>query len=550
MSAALGLLLVAQLNSFEFTEIQSPQYAGTKFKLTIIARNPAGGIYPFNGNALLSTTRDDYWSYIRPNVITFANGIWSDSVIITLAESLALRCTEPSRQISDTSNRTQVLSGPPSRLLVILPGEVAAPGSPSGRLPREPDPHTAGDSFAFSVSLTDTWFNPVRFRSDSVYFSATDSFAILPPGGSLTNGSASFGTAFRTAGDHRLVARPASGLPFRPDTSTTFTINAGNFGRLLLLLPGERHLPGDTASQPWQTPGKSGQPYAQFVREPFTATLYACDRCWNRVIGPGDEVVLMSDFSFSATPGQIELRDSAVFSLEFNTAGPNQNVWAQELGGRYESYRTQLEIKARGRQLEIAAPDTVRAGETAYIRVRVLDANGLPVVATLCRFSVIRGSGDMLDPALLTDTLGFCSSRFLCTRARFAEHDTIRISSGTVDSFPGIYVQIPDSAILKGEIIAVPNPFGFNSQGCEIFYYLQRSSPVTVAIYDPFGSEVITWRFSPGQPGALSGVNKVIWDGRNRQGRRVANGIYVVHVLGQLHTGTTFSNTYRLGVAW
>uniref|UniRef100_A0A7C4GFB0 FlgD/Vpr Ig-like domain-containing protein n=1 Tax=candidate division WOR-3 bacterium TaxID=2052148 RepID=A0A7C4GFB0_UNCW3 len=550
MSAALGLLLVSQLNSFQFSPIESPQYAGARLKLTIIARDLSGGIYPFNGNALLSTTRDDYWSYVRPSVITFYGGVWTDSVTVTLADTLALRCTEPSRQISDTSNSFQVFSGPPSRLLTILPGEIAAPGSPTGRLPREPEPHLAGDSFNFTVSLTDTWFNPVRFRSDSVYFSASDSFAVLPAGGSLTDGSATFPATFRTAGTQRLAVRPASGLPFRPDTSTSFAVNPGPFSRPLLLLPGENHLPGDTASQPWQTPGKTGQPQSQYLREPFSATVYACDRCWNRVTGPGDDVSLQSDFSFSAVPTEASLRDSVVFNLQFNSAGPNQNIWVREVGGLYESYRTHLEVKARGRQLEVTAPDTVRAGETAYVRVRVLDANSLPVVAAVCRFAVIRGNGDMLDGALLTDTLGFAAARFLCTRARFAEHDTVRVNAGIVDSFVGIYVQIPDSVVMKGGVIAVPNPFGFNRQGCEIYYYLQRSAPMTVAIYDPFGNEVITWRFSQGQPGALSGVNRIVWDGRNRHGRRVANGIYVVHVLGQLHTGTTFNNTCRIGVAW
>lgn len=550
MSAALGLLLIAQLNSFQFSEAGSPQYAGSKFKLTIIARDPSGGIYPFNGNALLSTTRDDYWSYVRPNVITFSGGVWSDSITITLAESLSVRCTEPSRQISDTSNRILVLSGPPSRLLLILPGEVAAPGSPTGRLPREPDPQLAGDSFDFTVSLTDTWFNPVRFRSDSVYFSSSDSFSVLPPGGILADGSATFLATYRTAGFQRLFAQTAAGLPFRPDTSTRFSVSPGQFAQLLMLLPGESHLPGDTATQSWQTPGKSGQPLIQFVQEPFTAAVYPCDRCWNRVEGPDDVIAARSDFSFSVTPAETTLRDSAVFQVQFNTAGPNQNIWALEIGGAYESYRTQLDIRARGRQLEIVAPDTIRAGETAHVRVRVLDANSLPIVATVCRFAVIKGNGDMLDPALLTDTLGFVTARFLCTRARFAEHDTLRITAGVVDSFVGIYVDIPDSAVMRGEIIAVPNPFGFNGQGCEIFYYLQRSAPTTVSIYDPFGNEVITWKFAAGHEGAQSGVNRIVWDGRNRHGRRVANGIYVVQVLSQLHTGTTFNSTYRIGVAW
>ncbi|MEO0079724.1 MAG: FlgD immunoglobulin-like domain containing protein, partial [candidate division WOR-3 bacterium] len=240
------------------------------------------------------------------------------------------------------------------------------------------------------------------------------------------------------------------------------------------------------------------------------------------------------------------------FSVRFNSSGPNQNIWAQDLGTGNQSYKCWLDIKSRGRVLEIEAPDTVWAGETANIRVVVKDANNLPITATVCRFSVVKGHGDILEAALLTDTLGVVNGKFLCTRARFAEHDTVRISAGAVDSFIGIFVNIPDSVLMKGEIIAFPNPFGaaINQDAAEIYYYLNRSCPITVAIYDPFGNEVYSWRFKQGEPGAKSGVNRVIWNGRNRQGRRVASGIYVVQVVGEIHTGKTFSSTYRLGVVW
>jgi flagellar hook assembly protein FlgD len=156
----------------------------------------------------------------------------------------------------------------------------------------------------------------------------------------------------------------------------------------------------------------------------------------------------------------------------------------------------------------------------------------------------------MLDEALLTDTSGIAIARFLCTRARFAEFDTIRVVSGAVESLIGIYVDIPDSAVMLGKVVAFPNPFGFNRDAAEIVYYLNRSGAVDVRIFDPFGNEVVGWHFAAGEPGARAGINRLMWNGRNRNGRRVASGVYVVQVVGQLHTGTVFRSTYRLGVVW
>lgn len=551
MSAALGLLLIGQLNSFEFSPISSPQFAGDSFAITIVAKNPSGAIYPYNGTALLATNRDDFWNYVSPTLITFQQGVFTGFVTVTIAaESLRLKCTEPSRNVLGWSNWFRVISGAPDRMLVILPGEQMAPGSPAGRLPLQPSSHVAGEQFDFRVYLTDKWFNPVGFRTDSVYFGCSDVFAVLPPGGVLSNGGGVFSATARAAGAQRIVARPSVLQSFRPDTSTAFVVVPGPFDNLLLVLPGETPLPGDDTTDPWLTPGKSGSPDAQYVHDPFPAVVYSCDRCWNRVPAPNLSVRLHSDFRFASVPTETTLTDSAVFAADFGAPGPNQNIWVTGEPGGYVSYRTQLNVRARGQRLEVTAPDTVRAGETTAIHVIVRDANGEPITATVCRFAVVKGHGDMLQTALLTDTLGLVTGQFLCTRARFGEHDTIRITSGNADTLIGIYVNIPDSAVMKGEIIAVPNPFGYNRDAVEVHYYLQRSSPISVTIYDPFGNEVVAWRFAQNDPGAKSGQNTILWNGRNARGRRVASGVYVIHVLGELHTGTTFNKTHRIGVVW
>lgn len=547
MSVALGLLLIAQLSSFEFSPIPSPQVAGGSFEITVIARDSTGGIYPYNSSVLLSTTVDDFWSYVYPNLVTFQNGVLQRNVMVSRAESLRLICTVGN--ISDTSDNIVVLNGSPARLLAVLPGERLAPGSPTGLRPDPPESQVAGDSFVFDVHVTDGWHNIVAGRTDSVYFAATDSFARLPGPATLANGSGTFAAGFRQAGTHRLAALPGSGSPVEADTSSTFSVIPGSYENILLLLPGETPLPGDTVRSGWQTPGKSGEAIEQVLRTPFDIQVYGTDACWNRVTGPADSVLLRSDFSFTSTPSISPFASGAVFSTQFNTSGPNQNIWAVLQNSGQESYRSQLTIRSRATMLEISAPDTVRAGETTFVHVTLRDDNGRPLVAAPCRFAVVAGNGDMLDSALLSDTLGRMTARFLCTRAFGDEHDTIRVTADTT-GYAGIFVQMPDSSLLEGGIIVFPNPFGLNQDRCEINYYLQRSSPITVGIYDTFGNRVIGWQFRSGEEGALSGVNRIYWDGRNSKGRRVANGVYVIQVVGELHTGTTFRGTQRIGVTW
>ncbi|MGQ9707651.1 MAG: hypothetical protein ACUVUR_02100, partial [bacterium] len=473
MSAALGLLLIAQLNSFEFIPITTPQYAGDSFNITIIAQDSLGNTYDYNRPAFLSTSRGA--SYIYPNVIgPFRNGVWQGKVFITLAESLQITCTDDSFQVTSRSNFFQVLAGAPATFLLLLPGQQLSPGTREGRL-GQPDNQTAGDSFSIRVYLTDSWSNPVSNRTDSIYFAATDSFARLPSGGQVVNGSGSFSVSLRQAGQHRLFVLPAQGRSFRSDTSSVLAVNPGAFAQLLLLLPGEMPLPGDTTTSGWRFPGKTGTPLPQYVQEPFSVLVYGCDGSWNRVRVPGLNISLHSDFASGFSPAETTLTDSVVFSAQFNFPGTNQDIWVSGDNGGYESYRSRLEIKARGRTLLIAAPDTVSAGETAYIRVLVRDANDQPVTATVCRFEVVKGNGEMLDQVLLTDTLGLAVGRFLCTRAHFAEFDTIRVSAGAAVASLVIYVSIPDSGLLSGKIIAFPNPFGFNSDAAEVCYYLNRS---------------------------------------------------------------------------
>lgn len=573
MSAVLGLLLlVLQLNapgslqggnaaltpdssrltSFEFLRVPAQVYACEPFTIVLEARDEFGARFYYSGMARLSTTRDANFVYVSPNQVSFVAGRCSTTVIITLAESLQLRCSDPGNLVSSLSPVIEVLPGAPKRFLSILPGEGLAPGSPTGRQ-SVPGSHVAGDTFNFDVYVTDSCFNVIYFRDDSVVFGSTDRFARLPAGGRLVNGQGTFPASLRTSGTHRLFTSAGTSSPVHADTSSLFAVLPGSFQEMLLLLPGERPEPGDTLTALWQGPGKVGTPDPQFLLTPFPVSVYPCDRCWNRVGGPGDTVTLASDFPVEFVPSTTELFDSALFYVQFASVGTNQSLRAVNLSSGRTSYWSYLTIRARGARIQALAPDTVRSGETAYIDVTVLDANEAPIVSARCDFSIAAGAGEMLDRALLTDTLGKCLARFLCTRAHFAEFDTIRVSSGLADTLVSIFVAIPDSSVMKGKLIAWPNPFGNPSESrttTTFAYNLPYGSDVTLMIYDPFGNEVLTRRYPRNGPGAKSGINQVTWDGRNSNGRPVASGIYVVQVIGQMHTGTTFEASTRVGVVW
>lgn len=534
--------IAAQLTSFEWQGISSPQYAGESIGVVVLAKDENGNSYPFTGTALLSTTRGD--TFVNPDYVTFSNGVCATNVIVTLAESIALQCTKDAA--AGTSNVFEVLPGAPERLTVILPGEQLAPGHPGGHDGR-PDDQTAGDTFFFQVYLTDDWFNPIDGSDDSVYFGSDDRFGQLPPGGQLSDGTGSFAASLRTAGQHHIFAMPALGESLVADTSSTISVFAGPYERLLLLAPGEALLPGDTTSSVWETPGKSGTPVPQYLRVPFAVTVYPCDRCWNLAVGPGDTVILDSRFPFEIHPGWVQLLDSAVFNdVRATTTAPNQIIWAYDPARRINSYETRLSIRALGVALEVTAPDTIRSGETTHVLTRVFDANGDPIVATVVQSSVVQGSGTMLDPALLTDTIGYTTARFVCMPSPASEQDSIRIVSGDADTVIGIYVKH-----LSDSLFAFPNPFGsINVDSTLIFYSLHRGSSVRVTIYDPFGNKVWARRYKQGEPGGMFGDNTIYWNGRNDKGQRVASGVYLIQVLGMLSTGIDFNSLYRVGVVW
>src|SRR6266496_678693 len=180
-----------------------------------------------------------------------------------------------------------------TKLLVLLPGETAAPGTASGKT-GTPVAQTAGTAIAngIVVNAVDANWNLAGTAVPNVTITASDSNATIADdnGGSTGNMTLVSGTrtlsslTFKTAGT-RTITASASGLT--SSTSGNVTVNPGAFTKLQLLVPGETAAPG-TAT------GKTGAASAQTTATAVNVTVNAVDANWNVVDSVSDLVDITS----------------------------------------------------------------------------------------------------------------------------------------------------------------------------------------------------------------------------------------------------------------
>ena len=92
-----------------------------------------------------------------------------------------------------------------------------------------------------------------------------------------------------------------------------------------------------------------------------------------------------------------------------------------------------------------------------------------------------------------------------------------------------------------------PNPFDSRIQNTEIIYELESDSEVTIKIYDLLGYPVREYSFSSGSNGGGQGWNRVVWNGENENGDKVAKGGYICWLY--IDRGERFAQAYhKIGV--
>ncbi|KAA3613867.1 MAG: hypothetical protein DWQ05_16460 [Calditrichaeota bacterium] len=311
-----------QLHHFEFSQIDTVQTAGAAFVVRITAMNQHGNpVTAYDSDIILSASTGN--GTLSKSGVTLSEGYWQGELICTRADEAvviyAADYVAPPNTHSGFSNPFVVVPDSLAGLQVLLPGETATPGVEPGKK-GEPMIETAGEETQISVRAVDQFWNRISSVEDTISLAATDSFTVFPSGIYLQNGEVIFDVIFRAARLQKIYAKLGNEviLPATPAKagaisaiqnenlplaeSAEVTVIPNSFSELLMLLPGELVLAGDTETDPQKSPGRSGEPTKQTSGLPFEVIVVAVDAYWNPVYDTPANII-----SLFATDNQAEI---------------------------------------------------------------------------------------------------------------------------------------------------------------------------------------------------------------------------------------------------
>ncbi|HMI30687.1 MAG TPA: hypothetical protein VK527_03040, partial [Candidatus Limnocylindrales bacterium] len=364
-------VIPAGVNGFAFNTITGPVTAGVPVSVTIRAVDSGGNTVPtYAADAILAANTGT--GSITPDQVTFAAGTWTGMVTFMGAGgAVALTCADYSAPPRlGTSNTFVVNPGPLYGLQVLLPGESARGGTPTGKT-GTPTNQSAGNPFTVTVRAVDQFWNLVSGVSDRIVLTSTDAFAWMPSDTTLVNGQCLIPTRLHKSGYQTITARDSVNAAIQPNTSSQVLVIGGTFARVLVLAPGEISAPG-TAT------GRAGTATDQSINYAFTLTVLATDQWWNPVSGPTDVVHITSgDPLAQLPPDQAMANGVASLTMRLSTGGFQQISVTDVTQPSKTGSTTQVRAISSGFHLEAAvAPSSSRAGEFFTLTVKVTNDAG------------------------------------------------------------------------------------------------------------------------------------------------------------------------------
>ena len=286
-----------------------------------------------------------------------------------------LTATSTSGLTSTLSSVFTVSPGTFAKLQLLMPGETAAPGTPTGKT-GTPTAQTAGTAFTVTVNGVDANWNLVTSASGILYYInivSSDANATLPGNADLSSGTQTFSVTFKTAGSATVTASDVLDGTKTPSTSPSTTVNTSVFAKLQLLMPGETAAPGTPT-------GKTGTLAAQTAGTPFNVTVNAVDANWNLINSAGDTVGITSSDANATLPLNAALSGGTqTFGVTLNTAG-SRTVTATDITDGSKTANT-------------SPATTVNAGAVDHYTVTVSSPNnaGMPFTTTVTHVEGIGG---------------------------------------------------------------------------------------------------------------------------------------------------------------
>lgn len=371
MTSAGIQVIPAGVDHFVFNTITGPLTAGVPVSITVRATDVSGNTVPgYNGDAILQANTGN--QSITPTSITFASGTWTGNVTFKGAGgAVALTAADFSAPPkTGTSNSFVVNPGPFAGLQVILPGETALGGTPTGKT-GTPTNQTAGTPFTVTVRAVDSYWNLVPGISDRIVLSSTDAYAWMPSDTVLVNGQVLIPTRLHKSGLQTITARDSTNSGITPNTSSQVNIIGGTFARVLILAPGESPAPG-TAT------GRGGTATDQSINYAFNVTALATDQWWNPVGGVSDVVHITSGDPLATLPPDAAMVNGTVdLPVRLATGGFQQISVSDVTNPSKTGSTTQVRAISSGFHLEASvSPSSARAGEFFTLTVKVTNDAG------------------------------------------------------------------------------------------------------------------------------------------------------------------------------
>ena len=257
--------------------------------------------------------------------------------------------------VNSASSVFTVSPGAFTGLQLLVPGEVAAPATASGKMGTA-SAQVAGTPFNVTVNAVDAYWNVIKTATDTVGITSSDSNAAMPANAALVNGTKAMSVTLKTAGSATVTASDISNPSKTSSTSPSIAVNTGSFSKLQILAPGETAAPGTVA-------GKVGTPAAQTAGTSFNVIINAVDANWNPIGSINDIVGLTSSDANAILSANTALAGgTATLSVTPQTAG-NSTVTARNITDTSKASNTTPGISVAAgpfAQLQLLVP-----GETA-----------------------------------------------------------------------------------------------------------------------------------------------------------------------------------------
>ncbi len=164
-------------------------------------------------------------SEFNPQIAAAPAGLWSNVVFSTTYQSGGKAHGLVANAALPAGNAAyfRLIRRPFEKLQVLMPGETAAPNTPSGKT-GTPDAQSVGIPFNVTVNAVDAVWNRVK-ATDTVTITSSDLAASLPADAALLGGTAIFSVTLNTVGSFTVTASDVTDGTKTPNTGTATTVN-------------------------------------------------------------------------------------------------------------------------------------------------------------------------------------------------------------------------------------------------------------------------------------------------------------------------------------